>query len=135
MEVRAIVHGAKKQHNRFTREAATIGPRTARVVRHHTMLLNTRVKARASGRPGPNAPTGDYRRSIASKFEQQGDTYVGIVGTAKPQGRRLELGFVGADRLGRVYNQPPYPHFRPAHRDTREAFLLDLRALVTRRRT
>lgn len=28
--------------------------------------------------------------------------------------RRLELGFVGKDRLGRRYNQRPYPYLRPA---------------------
>jgi hypothetical protein len=28
--------------------------------------------------------------------------------------RRVELGFQGADSLGRVYNQPPYPYMQPA---------------------
>lgn len=28
--------------------------------------------------------------------------------------RRIEYGFVGTDRLGRRYNQPPQPYMRPA---------------------
>jgi hypothetical protein len=43
-----------------------------------------------------------------------GALIIGTVGTNAPQGLRLENGFVGADSLGRVYNQPPYPHFSPA---------------------
>lgn len=37
-----------------------------------------------------------------------------LIGTTAPQGRRLEFGFTGTDRLGRHYNQPPYPHVAPA---------------------
>jgi trans-2-enoyl-CoA reductase len=44
-------------------------------------------------------------------------TYLGapaaVVGTTAPQARRLEFGFVGADSLGRVYNDAPLPHFEP----------------------
>src|SRR5688500_16885395 len=93
-------------------------------VRHHAQLMVTRVQANASGRPGPNAPTGDYRRSwswepaggIHAGRDAQGrftsgglpgDFAVAYVGTNKPQGRRLEFGFVGVDSLGRHYNQPP----------------------------
>lgn len=28
--------------------------------------------------------------------------------------RRIELGFQGKDKLGRAFNQPPYPYLRPA---------------------
>jgi hypothetical protein len=82
--------------------------------RHFAMLLETRVKANASGRPGPNAPTGDYRRSWTSDVAHVGGDIVGTVGTNRPQARRLEFGFVGEDRLGRVFNQRPYPHLGPA---------------------
>lgn len=96
------------------------------VVRKHTALLNTRIKARASGRPGPNAPTGDYRRSWATKYWDFPGLYSGAAGTNKPQGRRLELGFVGTDSLGRHYNQPPYPHVGPAFEQTQPEFLKEL---------
>lgn len=89
--------------------------RVEKVVRHYTRILETRVKAHASGRPGPNAPTGDYRRSITHSLSTgEGGTY-GEVGTNEPQGRRLEFGFMGlTDSLGRTYHQPPYEHFGPA---------------------
>lgn len=84
------------------------------VTRHYGQLLTTRVKAKASGRPGPNAPTGEYRRSIHLLMDRGPLGVTAYVGTNAPQGRRLEFGFVGADSLGRHYNQPPYPHFGPA---------------------
>lgn len=86
------------------------------ILTEQTALLETAVKRHASGRPGPRAITGDYRRSITSAIyvSGDGDQFTGVVGTNKPQGRRLEFGFVGVDALGRHYNQPPYPHFRPA---------------------
>jgi hypothetical protein len=84
------------------------------LTRHHAMLLETRVKAKVSGRPGPRARTGDYRGSWTSETTYNGMTAYGTVGTNKPQGRRLEHGFVGEDRLGRTFNQPPFPHLGPA---------------------
>lgn len=76
--------------------------------------LQAEVQRKASGRPGPNAPTGDYRRSINRRTEKRADGSAVEVGTNKPQGRRLEFGFVGTDSLGRSYDQPAYPHFGPA---------------------
>lgn len=83
----------------------------AGIVHHHAMLLLTQIQSHASGRPGPNAPTGDYRRSWTIEWRATAEAEVG---TNKPQGRRLENGFVGADSLGRVYNQPPFPHVEPS---------------------
>lgn len=85
-----------------------------KLTRYYGSLLRTAVRARASGRPGPNVVTGDYRRSITLSVERTATTCTAYVGTDKPQGRRLELGFVGVDALGRHYDQPPYPHFGPA---------------------
>ncbi|MFE2963687.1 hypothetical protein ACFXKC_08345 [Streptomyces sp. NPDC059340] len=83
-------------------------------MRHYAMLLETQIKANASGRPGPNVITGDYRRWWTHEVYVAGDVVPGIVGTNKPQERRLEYGFVGADSLGRVYDQPSYAHVGPA---------------------
>lgn len=94
----------------LTFQSAEAQRKADRVTRHHTMLLETRIKANASGRPGPRVITGNYRRSWTSRFAGG----VGIVGTNAPQARRLEYGFTGADSLGRVYNQPPFPHVGPA---------------------
>lgn len=81
-----------------------------RLTRHYGMLLLARIQANASGRPGPRAVTGDYRRS----WNMQAAGEAVVVGTDRPQARRLEYGFVGPDRIGRVYNQPPFPHVGPA---------------------
>lgn len=94
---------------------AAVGLLTAR----YTQLLRTRVRARASGRPGPRRQTGDYRRGISGQTAQVAPgVWQGVVGTNSPQGRRLEYGYHGADSLGRRYNQPPYPHFGPALDET-----------------
>jgi hypothetical protein len=108
------VLGDVETRTRFQLAATTMDARTRAVIVHYGQLLATRIQAHASGRPGPNAPTGDYRRSIHAKPFGAGSVFGVRVGTNKPQGRRLEFGFVGADSLGRVYNQPPYPHFGPA---------------------
>lgn len=108
---------------RLDRRAAIVLPATVESVRHFSMLLETRIKAHASGRPGPNAPTGDYRRSWTHEVTAAGTTVIGTVGTNKPQSRRLEYGFVGEDSLGRHYNQRPYPHVGPAVEEIRSLFL------------
>lgn len=108
------VVGAKQVEARFVTGAKKAGPAASKKVRHFGLLLQTRVRANASGRPGPNAPTGDYRRSISHEHQATGDVASSYVGTNAPQGRRLEFGFHGVDSLGRHYDQPPYPHFGPA---------------------
>ena len=40
--------------------------------------------------------------------------FTGRVGSNVEYARRIELGFVDVDSLGRKYNQPPYPFLRPA---------------------
>jgi len=92
----------------FGRDAHKFGVASVRVAGLRGLAL---VKKNASGRPGPRVPTGDYRRSINVRFSDGGAR--AEIGTAAVQGHRLEYGFVGPDSLGRVYNQPPYPHFRP----------------------
>ena len=76
--------------------------------------LLAKVRSNASGRPGPEAPTGNYRRSINRLTTRTATASQASVGTNAPQGRRLEFGFVGTDSLGRNYAQPAYPHFGPA---------------------
>jgi hypothetical protein len=64
--------------------AAAVLPSAVSVVRHYAMLLETQIKANASGRPGPNAPTGDYRRSWTHEVHTGADAVLAIVGTSKP---------------------------------------------------
>lgn len=76
--------------------------------------------------PGPNVATGDYRRSWALK-SSPGEAFVF---TNAPQAARLEFGFTGPDSLGRVYNQPPYPHVRPAIEQMRPRLDAAMRRIV-----
>lgn len=110
---------------RLTSNAASIGARLAArataaqaivqvVVARQGAVLQTKVKANASGRPGPRVQTGDYRRSIGLTVRRQARSVVAEVGTNAVQGFRLELGFYGTDALGRLYHQDPLPHFQPA---------------------
>lgn len=102
--------------------AAAVHP----VVVTHTAILHRTVVANASGRPGPEAPTGDYRRSLNRRTTKRVRSSEGQVGTDKPQARRLEFGFVGEDSLGRSYDQPPYPHFGPALDEVAPGFEADI---------
>jgi hypothetical protein len=117
---------------RFERAAAATDQAIKALVTHYGQLLNTKIKAKASGRPGPNAPTGDYRRSWGSPVvkETTPGTFEAVNGTNKPQGRRLEFGFTGTDSLDRQYHQPPYPHVAPAVDEVRPDFFKAGDALV-----
>ena len=107
----------------------------ARIAAHKTVVtfgarLQASVKRNASGRPGPNAPTGDYRRSINRRTTMRATVSVAEVGSGRVQARRLELGFVGTDALGRSYDQPPYPHFGPALTEITPLFEAALAAIA-----
>lgn len=102
-----------------------------RVVRHHGLLLKTKIQAGASGRPGPRVVTGDYRRSWSTRFTPNAGGGTARVGTNRPQARRLEYGFVGQDRIGRYYNQPPRPHVGPAVDATQTLLTSAVRDLPT----
>ena len=75
--------------------------------------------------------TGTYRRSFAMETtEKTAERCTVVVGTDAPQARRLEYGFVGPDKLGRVYNQAPRPHIRPALDENRKTAVDEFRAAV-----
>ncbi len=73
------------------------------------------VQKNASGSPGPEVITGQYRSSIRIlESSDDGNNSAVLVGTDAPQAYRLEFGFTGQDSLGRYYQQPAFPHWRPA---------------------
>lgn len=110
--------------------AHTAPAKIARKVTYWGHVLEARVKARASGRPGPNVITGDYRRSWTTEVTLDAHGASAIVGTNKPQGPRLEYGFAGTDSLGRHYNQSPYPHLNPAADEIEDAFHRDMATVL-----
>lgn len=103
------------------------------VVRSEGTAFQTKVKANASGRPGPRAQTGDYRRSIGLQVREGVASITAEVGTNAPQGRRLEFGYWGLlDSLGRMFHQPAYPHFGPAADDMEHRFPAAVESTVGR---
>ena len=112
--ISAKVVGTKQIAARWAKRGPAVQVSVNRETAKYTQLMQTRIQAHASGRPGPNAPTGDYLRSWTTSYRMHGKQLEGTTGTNKDQGRRLEFGFHGQDSLGRSYNQPPYPHVGPA---------------------
>jgi hypothetical protein len=115
----------------LARGQVTVKRETARITKKHGSLLVTKIRARASGRPGPGVVTGDYRRSWGSTYRATPDPSA-TVGTNAPQARRLEYGFTGRDSLGRHYAQPPLPHVAPAVQETEAEYKEELRRMAAR---
>ena len=128
--VGASIVGARSISLSFLAASRESDQKIAAVVKHHGHLLRTRVMAKASGRPGPNVITGDYRRSITVVFSHAEGMHTATVGTNNPQARRLEFGFHGQDSLGRHYNQPPRPHFGPALDEIEPGYLAGLESAL-----
>jgi len=111
-------------------KATSALPRTVALHRHYGALLLVRVQANASGRPGPEIRTGEYVASWSVDTEWHADGEVRTrVWTDEPQGPRLEYGYVGADKLGRIYDQPPYPHLMPAVRETGPEWMVAIESI------
>ena len=70
--------------------------------------------------------TGRLRGSITNEVEET----VGRVGSNVEYARRIELGFVGVDALGRHYNQAPKSYLRAALEKNRIAILGLFRDLI-----
>jgi hypothetical protein len=118
------VAGAKELAAQLTAGAARVEELMAVVVEKSAHDMVAAVQRHASGRPGPNAPTGDYRGSWNALPTHEG-VAGGVswsVGTDRAQAARLEYGFVGPDSLGRVFHQDPLPHMGPAYDEIAPVF-------------
>jgi hypothetical protein len=105
---RALERGGPRAQLAVHRVVIDYGYRAIALIRRH-----------ASGRPGPNVITGDYRRSWVLRILFGGSV---VAGTNSPQARRLEEGFFDTDSAGRTYRQRAYPHVAPAAREIRIPF-------------
>lgn len=101
--------------DRLAEAADRVGPELDRTVQQQARLLRALIMERASGRPGPNVISGDYRGSWKREPFPVPDGGGAEVGTREPQGRRLEYGFYDmTDSIGRHFFQVPRPHVEPA---------------------
>lgn len=96
------------------------------VFRINAFLLRDAVRRYASGRPGPRRITSTYVDSIqVTRHRSLFDGTSISVETDEPRARRLEQGFIGQDSEGRIYHQPPYPHWGPAIEEITPLLLRD----------
>lgn len=107
---------------------------TNTTTRRYGQLLLSNVRGRQSGRPGPRAQTGDFRRATTLTIRAAGTAVSATVGNNSPQAARLEFGFNGGvapqhgvDVLGRSFSQPPYPSFGPGFDQIAPAYTREMR--------
>lgn len=102
---------ARRTSTEFRKMAIDVPMKAKKALVFGGYTLRTRIQRNASGRPGPNVITGDYRRSWAIEVtDLNQDTIQVEVGTNEEQGYQLEF--------GRIPFWPPYPHVGPASDET-----------------
>lgn len=105
------IDGARQLANELAQGAADVNSRVYATTRHYGILLQSEVRSRARSL----FHVTDYDREIQMRMGSAGMKYpLTEVGTDEPQGFRLERGFTNIDKLGRIFSQPPRPHFGPA---------------------
>lgn len=78
------------------------------------------LKGTNPSQPGqaPHVGTSTLRNNITHTVGRDGKDIVALYGVAKgpasDYAMRLELGFTGTDKRGRVYDQAPRPYLKPA---------------------
>lgn len=105
---------AKLAYNRYADYALKLPVVCSEIVR------KTLFDVQAGAQAHVPVVTGNLKNSIAT--ETEGDGLSGQVFTNVAYAARIEFGFVGADRLGRVYNQAPQPYMLPAAEAARPGF-------------
>jgi len=118
---------------RLEQAADRVGPEVNRTVQQQARLLRALIMERASGRPGPNVITDQYRTSWKREPFGVPDGGGAEVGTRKPQGRRLENGFYDmTDSIGRHYFQRPFPHVGPSVNELEDGYVDAFKAACDR---
>lgn len=110
MKISVEVEGDRKFAEKLRKKMRRITKTTRRVEARAARELRDEVRRRAR----PFRDTGAYESSIVANGN--------VVSTDHPAARRLELGFIGTDSMGRSYAQAPRPHWRPATQKAREDF-------------
>lgn len=109
------VDGADRLIAELTAAAVQVPLVMEAVVDASADALNAAAKSNATGRPGPDDLSGDYRESWSVEEVDGDPTEVArSVGSDHPAAHRLEWGFIGTDAAGRQVDAPPYAHLGPA---------------------
>lgn len=119
------ISGVSELQAALNRLVAGADAATRAIVAEAAAEVETAVKsefdgAHPAGQPHvggdrPNVVTGNLRRSIRTDPIRRAGlgVYATRVYPTAVYSRRVELGFDGADSLGRIYHQRPYPYFKP----------------------
>lgn len=124
------LRGVEAVYRSLSLRQRVLSRRADRIVADSAERLRLRLINHASGRPGPRVVTGEYIsrfRVVRRRSGRFGVEYAVV--NDHPATWRLEYGFVGVDSEGRVYDQPPFPHWRPAIAEERLAVRSELRRL------
>lgn len=105
-EIKVLIEKMRRFKKATLREAEKETDRTAARYREG-------VIRRSSGRPGPRRITGGYHDTIRIVKSRGWFSFKTSVVSDHPASARLENGFDDTDSSGRVYHQPPFPHWRP----------------------
>lgn len=111
------VKGADVAMAKISARQKRLHPDLIAITEAYAQTLVLQIQNFAKGRPGPDEITGEYVNSWHVEQAPAGLLGRGIsfrVTSDAPQAARLEYGFVGVDSLDRHYDQPPFPHVRPA---------------------
>jgi len=114
----------------FDRAAYFLPFRVNAVTRTFGALGVLKIQQHASGRPGPDIITGEYRRGWHVVFSMEGMYTQASIENDEPQVERLEFGFNGVDSIGRRYSQPPFPHIEPARAELEPEFYAALEGVT-----
>lgn len=127
-----VVKGGKELAKAFASLADDIrGPALEAATRAAALPVLNQVRITVPEGGKTPYKSGTYRRSFHMEtVEKTPERCTVQVGTDSPYGKRLEYGFVGADKLGRVYNQAARPHIRPALDENRKPALQEFRGAV-----
>lgn len=99
-------------------------------VKRHASQPRTAIRPRLGAAEGPRLLTGDYVRSINRRTVHHTTSSTTMVGSNDDRARRLEMGFVGTDSLGRNYDQADYPHYGPGLDEVAEPFRAALQVAI-----
>ena len=115
MAVTAKVKNTRTLDRKLRRLVAVSSPAQKRVALQAGIqpILNRVRQAKAAGGYTP-VLTGTLRRSYFGRIVEVAGGVVAIIGTNLEYAARVEFGFVGADSLGRIFNQSAQPHLRPS---------------------
>lgn len=115
--------GVKEFAAALDRLVAAAGVASREVVTKGGKVVEEATKAHMQGRPGPQRRSGALMASVAVRnVRSEGPgAWSSETAPATPYARRIELGFHGADRLGRIYSNDPLPYLQPGLDDSTAA--------------